>query len=370
MERQVTHMAAQLHIMVRATPLTGVCGRVDYISNPERQEHLEATCSTAGKEFWKALAQHCQEQAKYSKSKRACEGREFMVQLANELAAMEPAELAEMISNKFKELTGTENTVALHWNAKKNNYHAHVITAENQEINEVTYGAVLTRNTYYDASGKRSTKKECTDPEGNLKEGCQFYKKGERIEYVQRFGTKLEHLSSKSFLQTVKEEMSDFQNDLLQNERFKVFDQRDIYLAQQHVGKNKTLEQKAAIEAKNALINDYNAAVNDLLHQATKMGQKVKEGEINNIRNFRNDIKKHRLTEKWMRVVKFYLKKLRERTAMLQKLLSDVIQEQKVKERLETKTLNKRMDGAHVRAQESTPRRTQHIEKLPDKGRR
>ena len=111
-------MAAQHNIMVTATPLRGVQGRADYISNPDRQEHLIATYSGVDKDFWKELSAHCQEQAKYSKTKRACEGREFMIPLANELAAMDPDELAKMISDQFKEITGTENIVGIHWNKR------------------------------------------------------------------------------------------------------------------------------------------------------------------------------------------------------------------------------------------------------------
>lgn len=41
-------------VMIKATPLHDVAGRVDYISNPDRQEHLVyADENCADTEFWK-----------------------------------------------------------------------------------------------------------------------------------------------------------------------------------------------------------------------------------------------------------------------------------------------------------------------------
>lgn len=315
-------MAAQHNIMVTATPLRGVQGRADYISNPERQENLVAVhSSSADQDFWKALSMHCQEQAKYSQTKRACEGREFMVPLANELAAMDPDELAKMISDQFKELTGTENLVAIHWNKSMTNYHCHVITSENKEINQVSYGAELTRNTYYNAAGKRSTKKECLDQDGNLLPGCKFYEKGSRVETIHRFGSKIEELSSKSFLQTVKSKMVDFQNELLQESRFKVFDRSQIYLAEQHVGKNTTEEQKAAIRKKNAIVRAYNRSADELLNVAGEISADKQQGALGYLMSCRELIKKHGLSSDWIRAVHFQWKKMREKIEMLRKQL-------------------------------------------------
>lgn len=216
-------MANSKHnIMVQATPLKDVVGRVDYISSHDRQENLVATYSSNSDEmFWRELQIHCNRQAKEARHKHGCGGREFMAALANELSAMDPNELAKTISSSMKELTGTDNTVALHWNKAHTNFHCHIIVAENKEINEVSYGAVLTRNTYYDANGHRSSKKDCIDP--NTKEllpGCQFVKKGDRKATVKRFGAKNEDISSKSFLMAVKHNLAKLQNNLLEEDRF------------------------------------------------------------------------------------------------------------------------------------------------------
>lgn len=51
-------------VMIKTTPLTDVVGRVDYISSPDRQEHLVyADENCADTEFWKRLSEHCQAMA-------------------------------------------------------------------------------------------------------------------------------------------------------------------------------------------------------------------------------------------------------------------------------------------------------------------
>ena len=48
------------HSFIQMTKLPDVRGRVDYISNPKRQEHLYATYSTVKPEFWKYLSEQAQ----------------------------------------------------------------------------------------------------------------------------------------------------------------------------------------------------------------------------------------------------------------------------------------------------------------------
>lgn len=257
---------AKHNIMVQATPLNNVVGRVDYISSHDRQEHLVATYSSNNDpEFWKELQAHCNRQAKEAGHDRGCGGREFMTALANELSQMDPNELTKKISDSIKELTGTDNTVALHWNKKHTNFHCHIIVSENKEINEISYGAVLTKNTYYDANGKRSNKKNCIDPSTKeLLPGCQLLKKGDRKATVNRFGTKNPELSSKSFLMEVKQELAELQNDLLRENRF-TRKQSTLYISEQHIGKNKTTEQVEAIKERNQSAREWNNTVDKVL---------------------------------------------------------------------------------------------------------
>ena len=53
------------HSFIRQNKLSDVAGRIDYISNPKRQEHLYATYQTEGAtpEFWKNLARENLRQA-------------------------------------------------------------------------------------------------------------------------------------------------------------------------------------------------------------------------------------------------------------------------------------------------------------------
>ena len=297
------------NIMVQATPLNNVAGRVDYISNSERQEYLVATYSSNNDAtFWEELQIHCNNQAKEAGHDHGCGGREFMTALANELSEADPKELAKLISDNIKELTGTDNTVALHWNKKHTNFHCHIIVAENKEINEITYGSVLTKNTYYDASGKRSNKKDCIDP--NTKEllpGCQLLKKGDRKATIKRFGPKNEDISSKSFLMAVKHNLAKLQNNLLEEERF-TRKKSDLYLAEQHIGKNKTSEQVNAIKERNQSVREWNNTVDRVLETSD-------EDLLDELYVSRNEIKKESKNgiEKWVSKLKEEISYIKER---------------------------------------------------------
>ena len=69
------------HSFIRMTKLTDVKGRVDYISNPKRQEHLYAVCSTVKPEFWQYLSEQAQHDFWKSNQKtgKCIEGRELII---------------------------------------------------------------------------------------------------------------------------------------------------------------------------------------------------------------------------------------------------------------------------------------------------
>ena len=72
------------HSFIRQSKLSDVAGRIDYISNPKRQEYLYASYQTEGvtPEFWKNLARENQLDFKASGSAGKCiEGREFIIAL-------------------------------------------------------------------------------------------------------------------------------------------------------------------------------------------------------------------------------------------------------------------------------------------------
>lgn len=253
-----------MNIMVRATALGNVRGRVDYISNPKRQEHIEAVHMTADKSFWRDLSAHCRSAARSAGKEKPCEGREFIVALANELSKYDPEELAKRISNLAKEMTGTENVVALHWNKAHNNYHCHIVVAENTLLQEKRQSAVLRQNTYFDADGKRSTKKKCLDAEGKLLPGCKMYPKGSCLKPEIKFSKKINFIASKPFLISLKQRMAEFQNVLLHEKRFRLSVQ-GCHMRQQHVGKGRPPAQEAAVRAKNASKSAFNKTVDKVL---------------------------------------------------------------------------------------------------------
>lgn len=178
----------------------------------------------------------------------------------------------------------------------------------------------MTRDTYFDAEGKRSTKSKCC-VDGELLPGCSMIKKGERKVEIVKFGPKIAKISSKSFLQEVKQELSALQNTLIQEERFKVFDRSGIYLAEQHIGKNTTPDQQASIRAKNALVREFNSQANEMLALAAKAGSEALQDAQEDLRTWRKDIKVHGLTDRWIRYISLQIKKIQKRIQALKEIL-------------------------------------------------
>jgi hypothetical protein len=116
---------------VRQTNLTNVYGRIDYISNPQRQEHLYATYSTVEPEFWKELAaQNRFEYQKYQRKGTCIEARELVISLPESFVKLDPEKLLMAFTEKFRQEYGMQCTSALHHNKTKTNYHIHLIYSE------------------------------------------------------------------------------------------------------------------------------------------------------------------------------------------------------------------------------------------------
>ena len=83
------------HSFVQMTKLTDVCGRVDYITNPKRQEHLYATYTSVKPEYWKLLSKQSQfDFWRSHQSKGKCiEGRELVIALPEHLQQEDPDKL-------------------------------------------------------------------------------------------------------------------------------------------------------------------------------------------------------------------------------------------------------------------------------------
>ena len=261
------------NIMVKTTPLTDVVGRVDYISSPDRQEHLVyADKNCADTEFWKQLSEHCQATAPGREKVR--EGREFILPLPNWMyKEMYPDDVAERFQQIVDAKTGTKSAVAIHWNRKGNSYHMHIVCSENEELPEpepVKVREPLKRDTYFNAAGKRSPKKECVDAETKqLLPGCSVIRKGQTQQdqlEVRRFSNKNRKISSREFLNELKQDFANELNDLMyecghDNDYFVVADFRtpdNVYLKQ--LSKPKGLPEQTCerIDLYNQTAKEYN----------------------------------------------------------------------------------------------------------------
>ena len=140
------------NLFVRTTPLPNVAGRLDYISNPDRQEHLLAVYDSAESlldgQYWEILAKESREAFKQSgqttqkvtnrktgekieKEARCHEAREIHMLLSNSLLdRMAADEIAQTLSETLEEKLGLPNRVAVHFNKTKKSLHAHVILPE------------------------------------------------------------------------------------------------------------------------------------------------------------------------------------------------------------------------------------------------
>ena len=98
------------HSFIRQNKLSDVVGRIDYISNPKRQEHLYATYQTEGAtpEFWKNLARENQLDFKASGTTGKCiEGREFIIALPESFVEYKPDDVVRLFTDSFSDSSFT-----------------------------------------------------------------------------------------------------------------------------------------------------------------------------------------------------------------------------------------------------------------------
>lgn len=215
----------------RITKLPNVVGRIDYISNPKRQEHIEDFYSTADLDFWNLLADECQTRYKQQTQKKVkskcCEAREFILAIPQDRQIT-----AEQLAEWFKTTYSVECAVALHYKAEKNNFHAHIVFSERERLAEPK---ITSRTYYYDAHGKKCKKAEAIKivPKGTTR----------------YFSEKNAVFKSFSFTQEFKE--------LVLNETFglALFD-KTRHFPQQKIGTKNPKQEH--IEAKNALVRELN----------------------------------------------------------------------------------------------------------------
>lgn len=240
-----------------------MAGRIDYISNPKRQEYLYATYQTEGaiSEFWKNLARENQLDFKASGSAGKCiEGREFIIALPESFVRYRADDVVRLFTETFHRKYGVECSAALHHNKTKTNYHIHLVFSERKMLEQPEV-KIATRNMFYDEQGKhRRTKKEVLDEQGNLRAGCSIILKGEVYE-SHIFTKKDEWFKNKAFTKEVKELFTDTINRYVkeESEKLSVFQQGGVYLATKKIGKNNPKAEE--IKADNVARQEWNRTV-------------------------------------------------------------------------------------------------------------
>lgn len=254
------------HSFVRMSKLTDVRGRVDYISNPKRQEHLYAVYSTVEPEFWKYLSEQAQHEFRKSNQPggKCIEARELIIALPECMQSSSPDLVLQLFTEKFREHYGVQCTAALHHNKAKTNYHIHLIFAD-RDMLEKTQVKYASRNMYYDERGRHvRTKKEVLDADGNLRPGCRMLPKGDPYD-IKWFSGHRDVFKSKAFLSEVKEMFTELINQCVSREEDKltVFDPSGPYLATKKIGKNNPMEDE--IRADNQVRQEWNHMVDQVL---------------------------------------------------------------------------------------------------------
>lgn len=254
------------HSFIQHSKLTDVRGRIDYISNPKRQEHLYCTYSTVkDPAFWDYLAEQNQNDFRASGASGRCiEARELIIALPEEFQDLDHEKLLASFVRKFKEVYGVDAVAALHHNKAMTNFHIHLIFSERKAVDQPAIKRA-SRNMFYDENGKHvRTKKEILNESGSIRKGCHIIRKGE-IYDIHYFGSKDKMFKSKSFTADVKRVFTDFINEMVADEgrKLTVFDHDGPYLATKKIGKHNPMEVE--IRADNAARQEWNHTVDEAL---------------------------------------------------------------------------------------------------------
>lgn len=246
---------------IQQSKIPNLKGRIDYISNPERQENLYATYSTAPDLYWRDLAKENREDFKRSGTSGKCiEARELIIALPPVFDRYDYDQTLRYFVDKYKERYDVECTAALHHNSRMNNLHIHLIYSERKELAEPEV-KIASRDRYYDPHGKHiRTKKAATDEHGDLLPRYRVIKKGEVYEQ-HRFEKKRDIFKSTAFLDDVKVFMTDLMNEKLPEhaQKMYVFPKNSPYLPTKKIGKNNP--KAAEITENNRLTDKWNKRI-------------------------------------------------------------------------------------------------------------
>ena len=127
------------HSFNRQAKLYDLAGRIDYIKNPDRQEHLYTTyCATNDSDFLDGIIieENQREFHKYNCGGKCVEAKEWIIALEESLVQENPNKIIRAFVDAFEEKYGVECVAALHHNKSKTNYHIHLIFADRKLLAE------------------------------------------------------------------------------------------------------------------------------------------------------------------------------------------------------------------------------------------
>ncbi len=252
------------HSFVRNVKLSDVTGRIDYIQNPKRQEHLYAVYETAPEKFWELLAKQNRFDFGRSGTKGQCiEARELVIALPEVLREKDPDELLRLFTEAFREKYGVYCVSALHHNRDMTNYHIHLIYSE-RKLKDRVEEKVASRNMFYNEIGRHvRTKKEIMDADGKIRPGCYIIPKGMVYEYS-GFEAKGKLFKQRYFTDEARGFFTGLINELVPEEdKLTVFPRGGPFLATQKIGKNNPKE--AEIRKSNEVRQEWNAVVSNAM---------------------------------------------------------------------------------------------------------
>lgn len=124
---------------IQISKLPNLKGRIDYITNPKRQENLYATYNTTDDTFWDELAKCNRLEFKKSGSSGKCiEGRELIIALPEAYCELNKQWVLKNFTDFFQRKYGVNCIAALHHNKTKTNLHIHLIFSEREELKGVS----------------------------------------------------------------------------------------------------------------------------------------------------------------------------------------------------------------------------------------
>ncbi|MBO6233353.1 MAG: hypothetical protein J6N78_04765 [Clostridia bacterium] len=253
--------------------LGNVKGRIEYMTDENRQENIMDYYNTTDNEFWSMLAKESRERHKETKAGgKCCEARELIIGIP-----LNSNVTAKDICDTFKNRYGVECACAIHYNekvkekVKVKNKHCHLIFSERKKLStpEVQEEKRALRTYYYDSTGHKCKKAEAV----KVVEKGTILQKGT----IRNFTEKNEHFKSQKFVYECKEMIL---KDLLKIDWSFEVDQKNKELAEKHIGKNNPKEEY--IKKNNrlkAIVKDVCKA-GDFIFESEK-GQTLKEFKKN-----------------------------------------------------------------------------------------